>query len=144
MILPDVNVLIYAHREEAPEYAAYSRWLTRVATGPAPFALSEPVMSGFLRIVTHRRVFKTPTPFDQALAFLDELRARPTCRVIRPGPRHWPIFVDLCRAARATDKLVADAHHAATAIEHGCEWASADADFARFPGLRWSHPLRVG
>ena len=143
MMLPDVNVLIYAHRPESPEHAAYAGWLTRVARGPEPFALSEPVMSGFLRVVTHRKVFKMPTPLDQALGFLDELRAQPGCHLIRPGPRHWAIFVDLCRSARATDKLVADAFHAAVAIEHGCEWITADGDFARFRGLRWQHPLRA-
>lgn len=62
--------------------------------------------------------------------------------MIRPGPRHWQILLSLCRAANATDKLVADAFHAATALEHGCEWVTADADFGRFAGLRWSHPLR--
>jgi predicted nucleic acid-binding protein len=63
---------------------------------------------------------------------------------VRPGPRHWEIFVDLCRAGRATGKLVPDAFHAAVAIEHGCEWVTTDADFSRFPGFRWSHPLRGG
>lgn len=142
MILPDVNVLVYAHRLEAPEHAAYARWLQATVTGAEPFALSEPVMSGFLRVVTHRKVFRTPTPLERALEFLDELAAQPGCRLVRPGARHWGIFLALCRASGAADKLIADAFHAAIAIEHGCEWVSADADFGRFAGLRWSHPLR--
>ena len=136
-----MNVLIYAHRLEAPEHEAYARWLRRVATAAEPFAMSEIAMSGFLRIVTHRKVFKTPTPLDEALDFLTEIAGRPTCRLIRPGARHWGIFVELCQGARATDKLVADAYHAAVAVEHGCEWITSDSDFARFRGLRWSHPL---
>ncbi len=142
MILPDVNVLLYAHRLEAPEHAAYSRWLQSTVASPEPFAMSEPVMSGFLRVATHRRVFRTPTPLPRAIEFLDEISGQPNCHVIRPGPRQWPIFLSLCRSANATDKLIADAYHAAVAIEHGCEWVTADADFGRFAGLRWSHPLR--
>ena len=143
MILPDVNVLVHAHRTEAPEHAAYARWLEALVARPEPFAMSEPVMSGFLRVVTHRKIFKTPTPLERALAFLEEIAAQPHGRVLRPGPRPWEIFVSLCRSAKATDKLVADAYHAAVALEHGCEWVTADADFGRFAGLRWSHPLRA-
>lgn len=143
MILPDVNVLVYAHRLDTPEHRVYADWLTGVATGDARFACSELVLSGFVRIVTNRRVFPEPTPVDVALAFCSALLDRPACVMVRPGPRHWSIFADLCRASRATGKLVADAYHAALAIEHGCEFVSTDADFARFPGLRWAHPLGV-
>lgn len=93
MILPDVNVLLYAHRLEAPEHAAYSRWLQSTVTKPEPFAMSEPVMSGFLRVATHRKVFRTPTPLARAIEFLDEIGGQPNCHVLRPGPRQWPIFL---------------------------------------------------
>jgi toxin-antitoxin system PIN domain toxin len=138
--MPDVNVLVYAHREEAPDHAAHVDWLSRT-TAAEPFALSELVLSGFLRVVTHGKVWRSPTPWDTAEAFVDGLRAHPNARVLRPGPRHWPLFVGLCRDARARGKLVADAYHAALAIEHGCEWVTADGDFARFAALRWTHPL---
>jgi uncharacterized protein len=141
MLLPDVNVLVYAHRSEAPEHAAYAAWLQRLATGPEPFALSESVLVGFLRIVTNRRIYRDPTPHDIALEYVEQLRARATCRLVGPGPRHWALFSDLYRATRAAGAFVADVHHAAVAIEHGCEWVTADGDFARIPGLRWRHPL---
>ena len=141
MLLPDVNVLVDAHRIEAPEHERYAAWLTDVVVGPEPWALSEHVLSGFLRVVTHRKVWNTPTPLPVALAFVEGLRSRPNARVLRPGPRHWELFVAACRASRARDKLVADAYHAALAMEHGCEWITADGDFARFPGLRWRRPF---
>jgi len=76
----------------------------------------------------------------QVVQFLDALLARPTCSLVRPGPRHWRIFRELCDAANVRGKLVADAVHAALAIESGCEWVTADTDFARFaPPLRWIH-----
>lgn len=142
MILPDVNVLIYAHREESPEHGLFADWLTKVATAEEPFGISELVLSAIVRIVTNPRVFKVTTPLEMALEFTDELRQRPNAVCLRAGARHWEIFQRLCRQSGATGKLVADAYHAALAIEHGCEWITTDADFARFPGLRWRHPLR--
>jgi hypothetical protein len=96
-----------------------------------------------VRIVTNPRIFGTPTPLATALEFIDEIHARPTCVRLRPGAEHWSIFAKLCRTTAATGKLVADAYHAALAIEHGCELATTDGDFARFPGLRWRHPLQA-
>ena len=143
MLLPDVNVLIYAHIDgSTPEHAAYAQWVTRLATGPEPFALSVLVLSGFIRIVTHPRAFDPPVALDAALAFVSSLTERPNARIIGPGPDHMAIFERLCRTAGATGKLVADAQHAAIALEHGCTMVSADADFGRFPELRWQHPLR--
>ena len=143
MLLPDVNVLIYAHVEGlTPDHDEYARWVTRMATGPEPFALSVLVLSGFIRIVTNRRVFNPPSTLDTAFAFVSSLAERPKARVVGPGPEHLAVFEHLCRVAGATGKLVADAQHAAIAIEHGCTLVSTDSDFARFPELRWQHPLR--
>ena len=142
MILPDVNVLVYAHRREHTEHAEYAAWLGRVAESREPFALSEAVCSGFVRVVTNRRAFDPPTPLDLALEFVERLRRRSRCTILRPGPEHWSHFVELCRQSSASGKLIAAAYHAALAIEHGCEWITVDADFSRFPGLRWRHPLK--
>ena len=92
-------------------------------------------------MLTHPRVLDPPTPFDRALEFVEALRAQPNAVLLQPGPRHWDIFASLCKTAGAKGNLVADAYHAALAIEHGCEWISTDRDYARFPGLRWRHPL---
>jgi toxin-antitoxin system PIN domain toxin len=141
VLLPDVNVLIYAHRAESPEHAAYASWLTATATGQSPFALSELVLSGVVRIVTNPRVFKIPTPLETALAFVRALLRRPNAVRLRCGARHFELFEQLCQQTSASGKLVADAFHAALALEHGCEWVTTDADFGRFPGLRVRHPL---
>ena len=142
MKFPDVNVLVYAHRQDAtPEHAAYAAWLVDLVSSSSAFGLSEAVLFGFVRVVTNRRIFRDPTPVEEALEFCERLRARPNAVVLRPGPRNWQIFCSLCRAPTASGKLVADAWHAALAVEHGCEWVSTDSDFARFPGLNWRHPL---
>ncbi len=143
MRLCDVNVLVYAHRADAsPEHEAYATWLRAMATEPTSFGLSEAVLSGFVRVVTNPRIFRKPTPLTRALQFCENLRRRPQAHVLRPGARNWEIFQSLCQQSQAKGKLVADAWHAALAIECGCEWITTDSDFARFPGLSWSHPLR--
>ena len=143
MLLPDVNVLIYAHFEYVvAEHSEYARWLTQLATGPEPFALSVLVLSGFVRIATNSRIFEPPATLATAFDFVSSLVERPTARIVGPGPDHLSIFERLCREARATGKLVADAQHAAVAVEHGCTMVSTDSDFNRFAGLRWQHPLR--
>lgn len=143
MLLPDVSVLIYAHRRDAtPDHERYASWLTQLAVGSEPFALSVLSLSGLVRIVTNPRVFHRPSRLEEVFAFIGELTGRPTARLITPGREHLPIFRQLCEASGASGKLVADAQHAAVAIEHGCTLVSTDADFDRFPGLRWQHPLR--
>lgn len=139
MQLPDVNVLIYAHRADAPEHLRYAAWLRTLAAAPEPFALSASVLAGFLRIVTNARIFDRPTPMATAAAFCQRLVERPRAVMIAPGRQHWDIFVGLC--ADIEGPLVSDAYLAALAIEHGCELITTDSDFARFAGLRWRHPL---
>lgn len=140
MQMPDVNVLVYAHREGTHDHERYADWLTNLAMGPEPFAISELVLHGFLRVVTNPRIFDPPSSLFQAFQFIDALLRRPECSLVRPGASHWEIFRQLCEGGKVKGKLVADAAHAAVAIESGCEWVTADTDFARFsPPLRWRH-----
>jgi toxin-antitoxin system PIN domain toxin len=141
MILCDVNVLVYAYRREAPDHARYADWLGGAVGSEAAFGVSDLVLSGFLRIVTHPRVFTTPAPLDHALAFARTLRDQPNAVALAPGARHWEIFARCCQAAAAKGNLVPDAYLAALAIEHGADFVTTDRDFARFPALRWRHPL---
>ena len=141
MILPDVNVLVYAHREDTANHAAYRSWLERVVNGDEAFGVSRLVLSGFVRVVTHAKVFNKPSPVEAAVAFADQLREPPNSVPVDPGPRHWGIFRRLCVEAGAKGNLVPDAYLAALAIESGCEWITTDRDYGRFGGLRWRHPL---
>ena len=142
MVLADVNVLVYAHREDLAGHRRYRDWLTNIVNGDSSYGMSELILSGFLRVVTHPRVFRRPTPLGVALAFVTEIRDRPNCVPISPGPRHWEIFVHLCQIVGARGNLVPDAYFAALAIESGTEWVTTDRDYARFPNLGWRHPLQ--
>jgi uncharacterized protein len=143
MILCDVNVLVYAFRQDVEQHSTYRAWLEQVVNGDEPLAVSGAVASGFLRVVTNRRIFVEPSRLGSAFRFLDELRSAPTAVPVQEGPRHWAIFEGLCTKVGARGNLVPDAYLAALAIEAGCTLASADRGFARFPGLRWRHPMDV-
>jgi len=141
VVLIDVNVLVYAHRKDAPGHAAYLQWLEKTASSDAAFGLSELVLSGFLRVVTNPKVFNPPSSLERALRFANELRDQPNCTIVSPGPRHWDLFTRLSMSVKAKGNLIPDAYLAALAIESGSEWITTDRDYSRFPGLRWRHPL---
>lgn len=141
MILLDVNVLVYAHRQDARDHTSYRRWLERVVRSEAAFGLSDLVLSSLVRVITHPAIFIQPTDVDTALYAAERLRDQPNSVMVEAGPRHWSIFSRLCKAVGAKGNLVPDAYLAALAIESGSEWITTDRDFSRFPGLRWRHPL---
>lgn len=141
MLLCDVNVLVYAHRADAADHARYREWLERALTEEPAFGVSDLVLSGFVRVVTHPRVFHDPSPLDTALRFAAALRDHPHAIPVTPGRQHWDIFARLCRTSGAKGNLVADAYLAAMAIESSTEWITTDRDYARFPGLRSRHPF---
>lgn len=142
MNLLDVNVLVYSYRQDSSQHEAYRSWLQSLVNGPQPFALAEQALEGFLRITTHPRIFETPSRLTEVLDFVERLRSSPGCRIVHPSPGHWDLFVKLCRQADVRGNLIPDAWLAALAIESGCTWITTDRDFARFPGLRWRHPLK--
>jgi uncharacterized protein len=142
MRLVDTNVLIYAHRRDAPRHEEYRAWIQAMLDGPEPYAVSDFALIGLVRVVTNRQIYRdAPATIDEALTFADEIRNQPHAQLVSPGPRFWSIFTRLCRQVDARAKLVPDAYLAALAIEHGCELISEDKDFRRFPGLRFRHPL---
>ena len=140
MNLVDVNVLVHAHRADSERHQECLDWLTAALRSEEGLAVSDLVLSGCVRIVTHPKVFRPPSPVDKALKFVQELRGHPNVTVLAPGPRHWDVFVRLCTEGDARGNLASGAFHAALAIETGCRWITTDRDFARFPGLDWDLP----
>ncbi|WP_155054650.1 type II toxin-antitoxin system VapC family toxin [Streptomyces blattellae] len=141
MIICDVNVLVYAFREDSKNHDRYHAWLIERLRGDEPVGFTGMIDSAFLRIVTHRRIYQPPSEPETALTFLRDMRSAPVATLIQEGPRHREIFERLCLRVGARGNLVPDTYLAALAIEHGATLCSVDRDFARFPGLRWQHPL---
>ena len=142
MILADANVLIYAFRRDAERHTEYKAWLESALSDDEAFGISALVLSTLIRIVTHPKIFAKPSTLQEAFGFTEFLLSQPKAITLSPGARHWPLFQELCRDVEAKGNLIPDAYLAALAIESGAEWITADRDFARFPGLRYRHPLK--
>jgi uncharacterized protein len=140
VILPDVNVLIYAFRTDSTFHDVCKPWLEAVAGDDAQFGVSPLALSAVARIVTNPRIYREPSGIEEVFTFCDSLVSRANCEIVTPGERHWAIFKRLCAEGGARGPLVADAWFAALAIERGCVWITFDRDYARFPGLEWRTP----
>ncbi|UCH25616.1 MAG: PIN domain-containing protein [Trueperaceae bacterium] len=138
MTLCDVNIYLRAYRTDLPDHPFYYDWLNDLLHTPTTFAYSDIVLSAFVRIVTHARIFKTPTPLDEALAFTNVIRTHPAAIGLMPGAKHWNIFERLCKETRARGNTVPDAYLAALAIESGVTWVTADSGFRNYRGLNWT------
>ena len=141
MLLPDVNLLVYAHNEHAPQHAKARDWWNACLRGPQAVGLAWAVMRGFVRITTHPKVFERPMTVDEALGRIAEWLPLPHVQVLHPAERHFDGWMELLLGLGSAANLTTDAHLAALAIERNCTLCSTDADFARFPGLRWVNPL---
>jgi len=140
MVLPDVNVLIYAFRADSRHHAVCKRWLDGLILGDAQFGISPLTLSAVARITTNPRAFAQPSPLNEAFAYCDNLLGQPHCEIVIPGERHWRIFRELCLRADTRGPRISDAWFAALAIERGCTWITFDRDYARFDGLAWEEP----
>jgi len=141
VILPDVNVLVYAFRRTAPEHERYAAWLTEVIEGSEEVALYDHSLAGVLRIVTNSRIQGLPAPMADAAEFVRAVRAARRRRWIGSGPATWAAFDRLVAGDPGiVGRVVPDAMLASVAIAHGCRLATADRGFARFPGLDWFDP----
>lgn len=141
MILVDANILLYAEDALHPRNQQARSWWDARLSGADPVCLCWTVLSAFIRIATNPRVFDHPLSLEQAIARVQSWLDQPCTRLIRPTERHWDIFRKMLTDGQAVANLVTDAHIAALAIEHGCELASTDSDFSRFPGVKWANPL---
>ncbi len=141
MLCVDTNVLVYGHRADLPEHADYRRLLERLANGEEPLGLPEPALSGFVRLMTNRRIFAKPTSPKDAWTAVDSLLSAPAAMRLRGGERHWEFFRQLASDIDARGNDISDAYLAAFALDNNATWLSADRGFARFKRLRWSHPL---
>jgi toxin-antitoxin system PIN domain toxin len=141
VIVPDVNLLLYAHISAFPEHARARRWWEGLMNGRRDVGVAAPALFGFVRLATNPKVFDRPLGVEQAVAAAEEWLERPHVHFLQPGPRHLELAFGLLREVGAAANLTTDVQLAALAIEHQAEVHSNDADFARFPRLRWVNPV---
>lgn len=142
MIIPDINLLVYAYVSDSPRHEAARDWWESCLSRPSVVGLPWAVMLGFVRIMSSNAVFRDPMQPVEAVGHVRSWLDRPQAQIVIPGPRHLDILADIMSSSRAPGSLTTDAHLAALAIETQAELHSNDVDFARFPGLRWKNPLR--
>lgn len=142
MIVPDINLLLYAVISGFAEHEKARAWWEDALSGTTRVGITPPVAFGFLRLGTNPRVFDEPLSVAAATGYLEEWLARPNVEVPAATPRHLTTAFDLVRAVGVAGNLTTDAEIAAYAITHGGTVHSNDTDFARFPGVRWENPLR--
>jgi toxin-antitoxin system PIN domain toxin len=144
MMLPDINLLIHAYDEESPQHNAARDWWDGVLAGSEGVGLAWPVILGFIRIATHRRILNNPMPPALACGIVEEWFSLPHVHVVSPAEGHFRRLSESLEALGTAGNLTTDAHLATLAIERGYILYSTDTDFARFAGLSWRNPIRAG
>ena len=141
MKLVDANLLLYAVDETSTHHERARRWLEDALSSAETIAFAWSALLAFLRLSTNARVFHRPLELEQALDLVDSWLDQPCAVVVHPGVRHPALLRELLAPLGGAGNLVADAHLAALAVEHGAELCSADNDFARFSAVRWTNPF---
>jgi uncharacterized protein len=141
MVIPDVNLLLYAHVSGFRQHRPAKKWWEGLLAGRQEVGIASPALFGFVRLATNRRVLEPPMELDGALERVESWLSRTQVRFLQPGPRHLEIAFRLLRALGVAGNLTTDVQLAALAIENQAELHSNDSDFARFPELRWVDPL---
>jgi hypothetical protein len=142
MIVPDINLLVYAYNSDAPDHPEAKAWWEGLLNGSEPVGLPWAVICGFVRLMTHPAVLITPLAPGPAMQHVHSWLDRSNVDILEPGPRHLYILTRLLGGLGVAGNLTTDAHLAAIAVEHQCALHSNDHDFSRFPGLRWHDPLQ--
>jgi len=141
MMVPDVNLLVYAYNADAPDHVCAKAWWESALNDGPPVGLAWAVMCGFIRLMTHARVVVKPLSPSECVSHVRAWLACPGVEILLPGARHLDILGRLLGESGVAGALTTDAHLAALAIEHQAELHSNDSDFGRFSGLRWVDPL---
>ena len=141
MIVPDINLLLYAYDSDSSFHAKAKAWWRECLSGTEPVGLPPVVVFGFIRIGTNARVFKSPMTPAEAAQHVRSWLAQPVAQMLEPRSDHLEQVLQSLEKLGTAGNLVTDAQIAALAIEHHAVLHTNDTDFMRFAGLRWFNPL---
>ena len=142
MIVPDLNLLVYAHNRHAPQHESALAWWQGLLDGESTVGLPWIVVVGFIRLMSNPKVVVSPLSPTAAEAYVSDWLSRPNITTLNPGGSHLLHLRQCLMIARSGPNLATDAHIAALAIEYDAELHSTDSGFSQFTGLRWRNPLR--
>ena len=141
MIIPDVNLLVYAYDLRSPAHHKAVLWWEECLSGAETIGLPLVVLFGFLRIVTNPQIFQEPYGIQEASAHIREWLAQPRAELLETHAGHLDQTLKFLETVGIGGNLATDAQIAALAIEYGAIVHTADSDFIRFPTLRWLNPM---
>lgn len=142
MVLPDVNVLVHAHNSDSLVHETVREWWDDCLAGSEGVGLAWPAVLGFVRISTSRKIVARPLAVGQVTAWIHSWLELPHVHMVRPADDHFTRLRKELERLGTAGNLTTDAHLAVLAMERGYVLYSTDADFARFPGLRWVNPCK--
>ncbi len=141
MIIPDTSLLVYAYNKNARHHQASKKWFEQLVISGEEIAIPWIVSLSFLRLMTHRSVLQNPMSSAQSYGIVESWYEIENVRAIDAGPRSLRIMRGLVKEVSPSGNLFYDMYLASLALEFNAEVHSNDADFARFPGLRWRNPI---
>ena len=141
MIIPDINLLVYAHNQDDERYDAARSWWDNLLEGEESIGIPLAVSVGFVRLATNPRVMSPPMTSEEAVSLVRSWLQKPNVNSLDAGPNHFDHLQECLVAAGRAGRFVTDAHLAALALDHGAEIQTADQDFRTFPDVRWLNPL---
>jgi toxin-antitoxin system PIN domain toxin len=142
VIVLDANILLYAYDTTSPHHARARTWLEGAFSSGTQIGLPWQTAAAFLRIVTNPRIPGERFSVDDAIRIVDQWLEQPNVHVLSPGDGHWLLLRKMMIEGQARGPMITDAQLAALTIEHAGVLHTMDRDFARFPGLRWTNPLK--
>jgi uncharacterized protein len=142
MIAVDTNLLVYAHRSDSPFHEEAAALLSKLATGSQRWGIPWPCVHEFIAVVTHPRIYKTPSSLQIALDAVRTLQDCPTQEFLGEGDGYIEQLVTIAMPAKVQGGAIHDARIAAICRYHGVrELWSADRDFSRFGQIKVRNPL---
>jgi uncharacterized protein len=144
MIIPDVNLLLYAYDSNSPFHSKAADWWQRCLSGNEPIGIPQVIIFAFLRLSTSARIFQNPMTTSEAASHIRSWLEQPQVQILETGVRYVERVLQLLEHIGTGGNLVTDAQIAALAIEYEAMLNTTDTDFVRFPNLRWRNPLNGG
>ena len=141
MVIPDINVLLYAVDGASPCHKPCIDWLNTTLNSSEEIGFSWHVITGFARLGTNPKVATRPMTIAEAFGYLESWLSRPLCSILVPKHNHLTPLRRLLEQVGTAGNLTSDAHLAALAMDYDGQIVSCDNDFARFAGIRQFNPV---
>jgi toxin-antitoxin system PIN domain toxin len=141
MILPDLNLLLYAYNSSAAQHKKSATWWEQTINSKQIILLPHEILFGFIRIATNKKLGDASVSLKQAKATVDSWLILPNTKIITPDTDHYIRVLELMAKSKSQGPILSDAILASYAIHQGATLCSNDSDFNRFDNLISHNPI---